>query len=167
MYYKTELDSPLGRLTMVSDGSSIVGLWMEGQKQFHPEKWMHAAQGDNLPVMQLGIKWLECYFSGSTSLPQLPPLAPAGTDFQMEVWQILLQIPYGQTVTYGQISNILAERRLDRGMSAQAVGTAVGKNPISIMIPCHRVVGTGINPGGYDGGLERKHILLRIERGTL
>ena len=164
MNYKVEYQSPLGVLTLTSDGENITGLWIESQKHFDPRRWLDAQDGKALPVLQQAKKWLDAYFSGSSSLPPLPPLSPTGTPFQMEVWEILRTIPYGQTMTYGQIRDILAQRREKKTMSAQAVGSAVGRNPISILVPCHRVVGTGKNPGGYDGGLEKKHYLLRLEK---
>ncbi len=151
--------SPLGVITLASDGESLIGLWFEGQKYFgaalsgeHMEK--------SLPVFDLADRWLDLYFSGRE--PDFtPPLRPRGTAFQEAVWKRLLAIPYGQTVTYGEIAASLA---LPSG-SAQAVGGAVGRNPISLMIPCHRVVGVRGSLTGYAGGVERKKRLLALERG--
>ena len=164
MNYKAEYASPLGVLTLISDGESIKGLWMEGQKGFDPIRWMDAEDGSMLPVMQQATTWLECYFSGESDLPTLPPLAAEGTPFQMEVWEILRTIPQGKTMCYGQIRDILTERQDKKTMSARAVGNAIARNPISIMIPCHRVVGAGNHLGGYAGGIERKIYLLSLEK---
>ena len=153
------LPSPLGRLTLAADGDALTGLWLEGQKYFRAGIPDRAEEAD-LPVFRQAEAYLTAYFTGSP-LPPLPPMAPAGTAFQRAVWALLKEIPYGQLRTYGA----LAEELRHRGTAAapRAVGAAVGRNPISILIPCHRVVGTGGSLTGYAGGLERKRFLLELE----
>ena len=149
--------SPLGRLYLASNGSAITGLWIEGQKYFPDTS---AINGDpSLPVFQEATAWLEGYFSGQRPLG-LPPLAPQGSKFQQAVWNALLEIPYGQTRTYGELAKKLAS-------SPRAVGNAVGHNPISILIPCHRIVGADGSLTGYAGGVEKKCFLLGLERENL
>lgn len=160
MLYTSHYASPLGGMTLVSDGTALVGLYFDGQK--------YAAEGldathtqKNLPVFEEARRWLDVYFSGRK--PDFtPPTAPAGTAFQQSVWEILRTIPYGQTVTYGAIARRI-EQNTGCRMSAQAVGGAVGRNPISILIPCHRVVGTNGSLTGYAGGLDKKERLLQWE----
>lgn len=156
------IDSPLGRIMVSGDNHALTGLWFEGQKYF-AETLIQPAQERHLPVFDQTEKWLDVYFSGRD--PDFrPELAPRGTAFQKEVWDILLEIPFGQTITYGDIASIIAQRRGVRQFSAQAIGGAVSRNPISMIIPCHRVVGAGGKLTGYAGGLERKGALLRMER---
>ena len=160
MLYTSHYASPLGGMTLVSDGTALVGLYFDGQK--------YAAEGldatrtqKNLPIFEEARRWLDVYFSGRK--PDFtPPTAPAGTAFQQSVWEILRTIPYGQTVTYGAIARRI-EQNTGCRMSAQAVGGAVGCNPISILIPCHRVVGTNGSLTGYAGGIDKKERLLRWE----
>lgn len=160
MLYTSHYASPLGEMTLVSDGTALVGLYFDGQK--------YAAEGldatrtqKNLPVFEEARRWLDVYFSGRK--PDFtPPTAPAGTAFQQSVWEILRTIPYGETTTYGAIAQRI-EQNTGCRMSAQAVGGAVGRNPISILIPCHRVIGADGSLTGYAGGLDKKESLLRIE----
>ena len=160
MLYTSHYASPLGGMTLVSDGTALVGLYFDGQK--------YAAEGldatrtqKNLPVFEEARRWLDVYFSGRK--PDFtPPTAPAGTAFQQSVWEILRTIPYGETTTYGAIARRI-EQNTGCRMSAQAVGGAVGRNPISILIPCHRVIGADGSLTGYAGGLDKKESLLRIE----
>ena len=160
MLYTSHYASPLGGMTLVSDGTALVGLYFDGQK--------YAAQGldatrtqKNLLIFEEARRWLDVYFSGRK--PDFtPPTAPAGTAFQQSVWEILRTIPYGQTVTYGAIARRI-EQNTGCRMSAQAVGGAVGRNPISILIPCHRVIGADGSLTGYAGGLYKKGSLLRWE----
>lgn len=162
MDFTHRFNSPLGGITLASDGEALTGLWFDGQKYFaaslekeHEERM--------LPVFDLADKWLDLYFSGSEP-GFLPPLLMRATEFRKTVWEILLSIPYGKTMTYGEIADrIAAGRRLSR-MSAQAVGGAVAHNAISLMIPCHRVVGTDGSLTGYAGGLEKKIWLLELEK---
>lgn len=153
--------SPLGNILLTADETGLTGLWFEGQKYFAqglPEERREA----ETPVLTQTKDWLDIYFSGEKP-DFLPPLHPAGSQFRQDVWNLLLEIPYGETRTYGEISKKLAERRNLPHSSAQAVGGAVGHNPVSIIIPCHRVVGTNGSLTGYAGGLERKIRLLELE----
>ena len=164
MTYVSHYDSPLGGITMASDGAALTGLWFDGQKYF-PEGLPagdHACTQAADRVFAQAAEWLDVFFSGRE--PDFtPPLHPEGSDFRKAVWGILLSIPRGQTLTYGEIAaRIAGERSLPR-MSAQAVGGAVGHNPISIIIPCHRVIGSDGSLTGYAGGLERKRSLLELE----
>jgi len=154
--YFLEYGSPLGRLLLLSDGEALTGLWMDAAA---PEG---AAPGGELPVLRKAVNWLDRYFQGGDPAVDFP-LAPAGTSFQKKVWDILLTIKKGQTRTYGDIAREIAPALGKETMSAQAVGGAVGRNPISILIPCHRVVGADGGLTGYAGGLERKRWLLRHE----
>lgn len=160
MIYTGHYDSPLGGITLASDGQSLTGLWFDGQKHF-PQGLFSASREPELPVFRQTSAWLDCYFSGSA--PDFtPPLSVHSTPFRERVWEILLTIPYGQTMTYGQIAALLA-REQGKKMSAQAVGGAVGHNPISLIIPCHRVVGRDGSLTGYAGGLDIKAQLLGME----
>lgn len=162
MEYTNEYVSPLGKILLASDGHALTGLWFEGQKYFaakldpdHEEK--------KLPVFARTAEWLALYFDGEKPA-FIPPLTLKGTPFQKEVWEILLEIPFGQTTTYAEIAAEIARRRGLASMSAQAVGSAVAHNPISLIIPCHRVVGSDGSLTGYAGGLEKKEWLLAMER---
>lgn len=159
MTYVNYYASPLGEILLASDGEAITGLWFRGAKYF-ARGLAPAAQERDLPVFQSAKVWLDAYFAGREP-GALPPLRPAGTDFQRQVWDLLLQIPYGATTTYGALARRLAEGR--GRVSAQAVGGAVGHNPISLFIPCHRVVGAGGSLTGYAGGVNKKLALLRLE----
>jgi len=191
MTYTAHYDSPLGGITLASDGHALTGLWFDGQKHFAATLTNESSEDSDLPVFEHTRKWLDLYFSGDC--PDFtPPLAPKGTPFQQEVWRLLLAIPYGKTVTYGEIAKHLVETfhetslhsvtpqdalshgaslqgtsiqgtLLVKNMSAQAIGSAVGRNPISLIIPCHRVVGANGSLTGYAGGLERKKFLLELE----
>ena len=154
----TRLDSPLGPLTLFSDGTALTGLWMERQKYAPPPP--SGQPQPHLPVFLQTAQWLEAYFSRAP-LPALPPLAPRGTPFRQAVWALLREIPYGQTTTYGALTQKLREQGIPA--AAQAVGGAVGHNPIAILIPCHRVLGRGGALTGYAGGLTAKAFLLTIE----
>ena len=162
MDYTHHVDSPLGSITLASDGQALTGLWFDGQKYF-ADTLTEQHEEKALAVFEQTEYWLSTYFSGR--IPDFtPPLRLKGTPFREEVWRILLTIPYGQTVTYGEIAAILASRRGLAGMSAQAVGGAVGHNPISLIVPCHRVVGADGALTGYAGGVEKKRWLLDLER---
>ena len=163
MTYVTTLPSPVGKLTLSSDGQALTGLWLEGQKYFCAGLPTDVKEKD-LPVFHQAEAYLTAYFSGA-SLPPLPPLAPAGTDFQRSVWALLTEIPWGRTRTYGELAAELRRRGL--GGAPRAVGAAVGRNPISILIPCHRVVGADGGLTGYAGGVERKRFLLELEGADL
>lgn len=152
--------SPIGELTLASDGERLTWLCIQGQR-FFVDISCHR-EAENLPIFVQTRRWLDIYFSGRC--PDFtPPLAPAGSDFRQKVWNILLTIPYGQVVTYGSIAQKLAPSSAGKAMSAQAVGGAVGHNPISIIIPCHRVMGAKGNLTGYGGGIAKKIQLLELE----
>lgn len=146
-------NSPLGSITLASNDMALVGLWFDGQRYFGGTQGVLTES----PVFNETRRWLDIYFSGREP-GFVPPLSLQGTDFQQHVWKALLTIPYGQTVTYGELARRLGCR------SAQAVGGAVGRNPIAIIVPCHRVVGTNGALTGYAAGLDRKHALLQIEQ---
>lgn len=152
--------SPLGSLTLAEENGKIIGLWMEHQKYFP----MLSGTQQETPALRQAADWLDRYFAGQCPSPAELPLAPKGSDFRQAVWQILLQIPYGKTTTYGAIAAALARQRGIHTMSAQAVGGAVGHNPISVIIPCHRVLGADGSLIGYAGGTERKQWLLDFEQ---
>ena len=162
MQYISHYSSPLGDILLAADSVGLTGLWFEGQKYFalnldkeHEEK--------EIPLFAEAKRWLDIYFSGKE--PDFTvPLHLIGTDFQKEVWRILCQIPYGKTMTYGEIAARLAARKGLAHMSAQAVGGAVGHNEISILVPCHRVVGTDGSLTGYAGGMDKKVKLLTLEK---
>lgn len=162
MNYTYHYSSPLGKITLASNGKALTGLWFDGQKYF-PHNLISESTEAELPIFTQTCKWLDIYFSGKQ--PDFtPPINLQTTPFRKAVYDILFTIPYGQTVTYGEIAHILAERKGIERMSAQAVGGAVGHNPIGIIIPCHRVVGSDGSLTGYAGGLERKKWLLRHEK---
>ena len=161
MQYISRYQSPIGNILLAADETGLTGLWFEGQKYFalyldkeHEEK--------ELPVFEQAKKWLDTYFSGKKPEFEVP-LHFTGTDFQNEVWEILYSIPYGQTMTYAEIASRLAKKRGLKRMSAQAVGGAVGRNEISIIVPCHRVAGTNGSLTGYAGGINKKIALLKLE----
>ena len=160
--YIHHYDSPLGMITLASDGEALSGLWFDGQKYFGSTLGKTPVQ-KALPVFDRTKEWLDIYFSGKA--PDFaPPLSLNTTLFRKTVWEILLTIPFGQTMTYGEIANQMAERLGRRHISAQAVGGAVGHNPISLIIPCHRVVGADGSLTGYAGGIEKKRQLLEMEK---
>ena len=162
MMYTLHYDSPLGGILLAADEIGLTGLWFDGEKYFadglDPE---HTAQ--ETLIIREAKRWLDVYFSRQE--PNFtPPLHPIGSPFRQEVWELLLQIPYGQTTTYGALAKQLAEKHGLPRMSAQAVGGAVGHNEISIIIPCHRVVGTNGSLTGYAGGIDKKVKLLTLEK---
>ena len=157
--------SPLGDILLAGSESALTGLWFEGQKHF-ARGLVQPCQARDLPIFEAARRWLDVYFSGRE--PDLDlPLHPVGTPFQIQVWQALRAIPYGQTLSYGALAARLAAARGVPRLSARAVGGAVGRNPISILIPCHRVVGADGSLTGYAGGVDRKARLLVLERGRL
>ena len=163
MEYVCRRTSPLGGITLSSDGEALTGLWYDGQK-YYPAALAEAHAEPPLPVFAETGRWLDLYFSGDK--PDFtPPLRPEGSPFRMAVWELLLEIPYGHTVSYGQLAAQLAEKS-GRFVSARAVGGAVGHNPISLIVPCHRVIGADGSLTGYAGGLDRKRRLLALEQGN-
>ena len=161
--FESRLHSPLGEVRLRSDGKSLTGLWFVGQVNDAKNNSDIEIKND-LPIFGQVESWLESYFSGKQTSITIP-LQPKGTSFQQRVWQILQEIPYGETMTYGEIAQKIAKEKGVATYSAQAVGQAVGKNPISILIPCYRVLGKNGALTGYAGGVHRKEQLLRIERG--
>lgn len=194
MYYNTcHYESPLGGITLACDEEGLTGLWFDGQKYFgsglpegsvsknteQPEGPLtaegqkikesfkeisgYSEQNRKPPVLEEAVRWLDSYFSGRN--PDFtPPLHLEGSDFRLAVWAQLLEIPYGQTTTYKEIARKIAEQKGIKTMSAQAVGGAVGHNPVSIIVPCHRVLGTDGGLTGYAGGLDKKISLLTLEK---
>ncbi len=161
MEYTHHYDSPLGGIMMASDGEALTGLWFDGQKYF-ADTLSEEHTAKNLPVFEQTDHWLDIYFSGKAP-DFIPPLNMKATSFRKAVWEILLSIPFGHTMTYGEIAGMIAKQKGLPSMSAQAVGGAVGHNSISLIIPCHRVIGSNGNLTGYAGGLEKKRRLLAME----
>lgn len=181
--YTAQYASPLGEITLACNEDAIIGLWFNDQKHFgatlpaEENSTAVAPNGHQLlasdvhplltwdrhPVLEDALRWLDLYFSGQNP-DFLPPLRYGSTPFRKAVYDILMTIPYGETMTYGQIAAKVAEQQGIEKMSAQAVGGAVGRNPIALMIPCHRVVGAGGNLTGYAGGMDRKLKLLELEK---
>lgn len=162
MQYTSHYQSPLGPILLAADDIGLTGLWFEGQK-YYALYLDQENEEKELPLFQDVKRWLDIYFSGKEPDFQVP-LHFTGTDFQNEVWEILYSIPYGKTMTYGEIAKQIAANRGLPRMSAQAVGGAVGHNEISIIVPCHRVVGTNGSLTGYAGGIEKKVALLTLEK---
>lgn len=165
MQYISHYQSPIGNIFLAADTIGLIGLWFEGQKYFarcldkeHKET--------EIPLFKEVKHWLDIYFSGVNPNFSVP-LHFIGTEFQKDVWKILCSIPYGQTITYGEIAKQIAMKKGIKTMSAQAVGRAVGHNPISLIVPCHRVIGTNGSLTGYAGGIEKKYQLLQLEHTDL
>ena len=160
MDYTVHYASPLGEILLASDGQALTGLWFADQKYYaagldtaHTER--------ELPIFGVTMRWLDLYFAGARAA-FTPPLYLRGTAFQRSVWTQLLTIPWGETRSYGELARTLAAKT-GRGVSARAVGAAVGRNPVSIIVPCHRVLAADGSLCGYAGGLRRKEALLRLE----
>ncbi len=162
MIYTCTIDTPLEPMTAAADNEALTGLWFIGQK-YYPERTADWSSEPARPVFDALRNYLTRYFSGDSVLPDIR-LAPEGSPFQKEVWAILTQIPVGRVTTYGTIAKHLARKRGFASISAQSVGGAVGHNPITILIPCHRVIGADGSLTGYAGGLDRKAALLKIEK---
>lgn len=161
MYFQKCYDAPLGEMIMVSDGTTLTSLVFKRQKYYESEVPEDSIE-KSLPIFDETARWLDIYFSGKE--PDFTPaISLKGSEFRKEVWDILMGIPHGEVTTYGEIAKQIAKKRGISRMSAQAVGGAVGHNPISIIVPCHRVVGANGNLTGYAGGLEKKVELLRLE----
>ncbi len=163
MYYITQYQSPLGELLLASDGENIIGLWLEGQKYYGGAVNGEKTQKDDLLAFTAAREWLDRYFAGEKPAIKELPLAPRGSSFRQKVWKILCEIPYGQITNYGEIAKKIAMIEHKTSMSSQAIGGAVGHNPISIIIPCHRVVGANGSLTGYAGGIAKKVKLLELE----
>ncbi|MGM9537707.1 MAG: methylated-DNA--[protein]-cysteine S-methyltransferase [Candidatus Onthomonas sp.] len=163
MEYFTAQTTPLGPILLSSDGDRLTGLWLEGQKYYPAARAQSNQFQNDLPIFRQTADWLAAYFVGNRPPMDALPLAPQGTEFQRLVWAKLREIPYGGTVTYGQLAREIANALGRETMSPQAVGSAVGHNQISIIIPCHRVLGADGSLTGYAGGLEKKRWLLTHE----
>ena len=160
-FYIHTYTSPMGAMMMAGEDDSLVGLWFVGQKYYRADR-LATCEEKMLPIFEQTQEWLDSYFAGCKP-EYLPAIRLKGTSFQMDIWNILQSIPYGTTVTYKDIAGVMARKRGLHTMSAQAVGNAVGRNPISVIVPCHRVVGSDGNLTGYAGGLARKMRLLALE----
>ena len=165
MTYIQHYDSPLGGILLAADEIGITGLWFDRHKHFASTLPAERIEQSS-PALEKAKRWLDIYFTGREP-DFMPPLHPIGSPFRQAVWEILLRIPYGQTVTYGEIARRLAEKQGFVKISAQAVGGAVGHNGISIIIPCHRVVGTNGSLTGYAGGIDKKVRLLELEKADM
>ena len=155
-------ESPIGKLLLSADGTGLTGLWFEGQKYYGAGITENPAFRENAHICD-AADWLDSYFSGL--IPKnTPKLHMQGTEFRTSVWKLLLEIPYGKTTTYGELAAKLAAVNNSGRISARAAGGAVGHNPISIIVPCHRVIGADGTLTGYAGGIERKEYLLRLEK---
>lgn len=161
MRYVKRYPSPLGEMLLEADEKGLTGIWFDGQKYLNTERFREAVEQDTEDLKETE-HWLNQYFAGKVP-DHTPRLHLEGTDFRVRVWEILLTIPYGQTMTYGQIAAKVAAQTGKKSMSAQAVGGAVGHNPISIIVPCHRVIGKDGSLTGYAGGLDKKKALLTRE----
>ena len=165
MIFTQHYNSPVGGLLLAADNSGLIGLWLDGEKYF-ADSLPESHDERETTILCDAKRWLDVYFSGNEP-DFMPPLHPAGSAFRQKVWMLLLQIPYGQTVTYGELTRQLAEKQGLAHMSAQAVGGAVGHNKISVIIPCHRVVGKNGSLTGYAGGIDKKLKLLELEQADM
>lgn len=163
MIYRAYYDSPVGKIMLAAREDKLIGAWIEGQKYFAGKIKEKMIDGSECKVLQDAVCWLSEYFDGKQPEIERLAIAPEGSDFARSVWERLSQIPYGETVTYGEIAKEIAEQHGISRMSAQAVGGAVGHNPLSIIVPCHRVIGANGDLTGYAGGIEIKRKLLEHE----
>lgn len=164
-FYKTEYKSPLGNITVCcNEQENIVGLWFENQKHFANNINDKITENNNLKIFIKTKNWLDKYFAGNKPNIKEIPIEFIGTKFQKSVWKILYKIPYGKVITYGDIAKQIAKKKGIPKMSAQAIGGAVGHNPISVIVPCHRVIGKNGNLTGYAAGIDKKKKLLQIEK---
>lgn len=163
MVYKTYYSSPIGSITLASDGENIIGLWMEGQKYYGDTVSEEMIKRDDLAIFTKTREWLDRYFAGKNPSISEIPLLPRGGEFRKIVWNILCEIPYGEVTTYGEIGKKVAKKMNKNTMSGQAIGGAVGHNPISVIIPCHRVVSLNGSLTGFSGGINKKIALLEHE----
>lgn len=165
MYYTTCCDSPLGTIGLACSDTALVSLWLPGQNAFEKTAQVLPSPDDH-PILRQAARWLDRYFAGEPVDSAELPLAPEGTPFRQLIWKLLLEISYGQTATYGELADKAAAILGKKRMSAQAVGQAVGANPIAIIIPCHRCLGANGRLTGYAGGLHLKRVLLDMEEIT-
>ncbi len=164
MIYTSTYQSPIGNLLIASKDNKLVGLWMENQKYYLSNFKEEIVEMENLEILVKTKKWLDRYFNGEKPKINELEISPIGSEFRKSVWEILKNIPYGEVITYNDIAKELAKQKGIKKMSAQAVGGAVGHNPISIIIPCHRVVGANGSLTGYAGGIKKKIYLLKHEK---
>lgn len=163
MIYTTDYSSPVGKIALASRDNKLIGLWIEGQKYYLGKLKEERQVNGTEEILGKTKKWLDRYFNQEKPKIEELELAPMGSPFCQEVWKALCQIPYGEITTYGTIAKKVAQKRKKETMSAQAVGGSIGHNPISIIIPCHRVVGANGSLTGYAGGIEKKIKLLELE----
>ena len=163
MLFSTIYESPVGKITLVGDENNLIGAWIEGQKYFLSNIKQEVREEENTDILIKTKKWLDRYFNNEKPEISELSIAPQGNEFRKNVWDMLCQIPFGQTTTYGEIAKKVAIKMNKKSMSAQAIGNAVGHNPISIIIPCHRVLGKNGSLTGYAGGIDKKAKLLEIE----
>ncbi len=161
MQYRSKYQSPLGEIMIAADENDIIGLWFVGQKYFAFNLDKENEEKD-VEIIKCAKKWLDIYFSGKNPDFELP-LKFIGTNFQKEVWKVISMVPYGKVITYNDIAKKISKEMAVKRMSARAVGKAVGHNPISIIVPCHRVIASNGSLTGYAGGIERKKFLLELE----
>lgn len=162
--YKSFYFSPLGKIVLLEENNYLTNLYFEGQKKFEPE--IKDIKEKDLKIFKETKKWLDCYFR--EEIPDYTPeLLLKGTEFQLEIWEILKNIQYGKITTYKEIAQTIAKKRGIKKMSAQAIGGAISKNPVAIIIPCHRVIAQNGSLTGYAGGIKRKEELLKIEKSLL
>ena len=164
MIYTSTYTSPIGDILLASQNNELIGLWFKGQKYYMNYLKEEIEEKNDEETLMKAKKWLDRYFKGEKPSIKDLSLNPDGSEFRKKVWQILCEIPYGQTLTYKEIALKLAKENGLNSMSAQAVGSAVGHNPISIIIPCHRVIGSNGKLTGYAGGLDKKEYLLKLEQ---
>ena len=164
MYYSARYNSPIGEILLAGDEhNNIIGLWFADQQYIADTIPEQLTENADLPVLRQGMTWLDNYFAGLKPGLSALSLAPAGSIFRQQVWKVLMEILYGQLTTSGSVAKEAAKRMGKVRMSARAVGGAVGNNPISVIIPCHRVIGSDGSLTGYAGGIEKKIMLLRHE----
>lgn len=164
MEYKCYYKSKLGKIILVSNGKELTYLCFDSSRFINKLNKKNFIICENLEIFDLTKKWLDRYFNGENPNPKEVPIMISGSDFSINVWEILKKIPYGEVVTYGDIAKQIAKNNNIKKMSAQAVGYAIGHNPISIILPCHRVIGANGNLTGYGGGIEKKIELLKLEK---
>lgn len=162
MVFTSKYKSPLGEILLAADEVGLIGIWFNKQKYYANNLPKETKESDN-PILNEAKRWLDIYFS-SKEPNFTPPLHLIGSSFRKDVWNILLEIPYGKTITYGEIAKKIKERRNTANMSSQAIGGAVSHNNTSIIIPCHRVIGKNGNLTGYAGGIDKKISLLKYEQ---
>lgn len=164
MIYTTHYNSPIGKKVLASEDNKLIGLWIEGQKHYLGKIKDKTAENNNIPIFKKTKSWLNKYFEGENPKITELELAPIGSEFSKIVWKTLCEIPYGEVTTYGNIAKKVAKQMHKEKMSSQAIGGRIANNPISIIIPCHRVVGTNGNLTGYASGIDKKIKLLELEK---